>query len=143
MKLVAHFYLLNEHFSQEHADAQHNGEESENNYKIEWEDELALNSNVSNVEMVEKGSYSIAGSFPDGKDFSFEINNMRVFKFYSTDGTVTEFACSEEALDSFDLKEEKDEFTLKIFMKGEEPTINPIPGIYIINQDFPEELIGN
>jgi hypothetical protein len=143
MKLIAHFYLLNEHFSQEHADAQHNGEESENNYKIEWEDELALNSDVLNVEMVEKGSYSILGSFPDGKDFSFQIENMRVFKIHSTDGTVTEFACSEEALDSFDLIENKDEFKLKIFMKGEEPTINPIPGIYIVNQDFPSELIGN
>ena len=59
MKLVAHFYLLNEHFSQEHADAQHNGEESENNYKIEWEDELALNSNVSNVMIINKDNIFI------------------------------------------------------------------------------------
>ena len=36
MQLNVHFYMLNEHFSQDHADAQHNGEESENNLKYEW-----------------------------------------------------------------------------------------------------------
>lgn len=36
MKLKAHFYLLNIDFSPEYAEANHNGEESENNIKYEW-----------------------------------------------------------------------------------------------------------
>lgn len=142
MKLIAHFYCLNEHFSQEHADAQHNGEESENNFKIEWEDELAISSEVSLVETIRKGTYSIAGQFPNGDDFSFEIEDMLVFKIISKDGSITEFACSELAVDSFELLESKEEYSLKVYLKGEEPCINPIPGIYIVNQDFPEQLIG-
>ena len=142
MKLIAHFYCLNEHFSQEHADAQHNGEESENNYKIEWEDELAIKSDVSLVETIRRGIYKIGGQFPNGEDFSFDIQNMLLFKIISKDGSLTEFACSEEAVESFELVENKEEYILSVYLKGEEPCINPIPGIYIVNQDFPEQLIG-
>ncbi|MBI1835729.1 MAG: hypothetical protein HYR91_00535 [Flavobacteriia bacterium] len=142
MKLTAHFYLLNDHFSQEHADAQHNGEESENNYKIEWEDELGVKSEVSLVDIIRKGIYIIEGEYAEGGEFKFEIEDMLVFKVISKDGLLTEFACSEQAVDSFDLEETKTEYILKVYLKGDEPCINPIPGIYIVNQDFPEKLIG-
>ena len=49
MNCKIHVYLLNEHFSQEHADAHYNGEESENNLKYEWEDEFAITSTVESI----------------------------------------------------------------------------------------------
>lgn len=142
MKLIAHFYCLNEHFSQEHADAQHKGEESENNYKIEWEDELALSTDVVHVDTVRKGEYALAGELPDGENFSYSIQDMLLFNIASSDNSITQFACSEAAVEDFSIEDQKEQIILSVYLKGEEPCINPIPGIYIVNGDFPEPLIG-
>ena len=59
MKCRIHFYLMNEHFSVEHAEAHYNGEESEMNPKHEWEDELALTNEVDEVIEHENAIYPI------------------------------------------------------------------------------------
>ncbi len=60
MNCRIHLYLLNEHFSVEHANANHDGEESEMNRKFEWEDELNVK-NVLGVQELEKQYLCIAG----------------------------------------------------------------------------------
>ena len=42
MKINAHFYLLNDDFSPEYAEANHGGKESDNNPLYEWEDEFSV-----------------------------------------------------------------------------------------------------
>jgi hypothetical protein len=140
MQVTAHFYLLNEHFSQEHADAQHGGKESENNLKIEWEDELALKNDISSIEVHRKTSFSIAGNYDTGETFSYPILNVIRFDLEGTDGTLTQFACSEDVVDSFEIREDESGKSIHVFMKEEEPFTNPIPGVYIALQDFPKEL---
>lgn len=141
MKFKAHFYLLNEHFSQEHADAHHEGKESENNPKTEWEDELALKNEILHYEILRNSSYFIRGTYGNNETFSYEVKSMFLIKIVNTDKTITEMACSEVAVDSYELIEGED-IVVKVFMKGEEPTVNPIPGIYIANLDFPTELVN-
>ena len=141
MKCNIHFYLLNEHFSEEHAEANHGGEESEMNRKYEWEDELLIN-DVHDVVMREKATYALQGSFPEGESFSYDVFNMRLFDVV-TDSAPVEIGCSESIIDSYELDESEEGYDLKIFIKDFEPMSNPVPGIFIAAQEFPKELIEN
>ena len=49
MILSAHFYMLNDDFSPEYAEANFEGKESENNPAYEWEDELELSEGLENI----------------------------------------------------------------------------------------------
>lgn len=133
-----HFFLLNDDFSIEHAEANHDGKESENNRKHEWEDELAITTQVTGMEMHEGTGFPLQGQFPDGKDFQFDITNMRLFELDGEQKTIV--GCSESLFDSYEWVEEEN-FVLKVYLKDYEPLTNPIPGIYIAAQEFPKELI--
>jgi hypothetical protein len=133
--------MLNEHFSQEHADSQHNGEESENNLRFEWEDELSVNTEVKEVITLRKGVYTIKGQLSDSQTFAYDIPEMIVFDIVLIDGTITQMACSESIVESFELIDELEDKRLNVYLKEEEPHTNPIPGIYVALQEFPKELV--
>ena len=138
MNCKVHFYLLNDDFSVEHAKANHDGNESENNRFHEWEDELNITTKVTGVEMHEDVSFPLQGQFPDGKDFNFDITKMRLFELSGEQKTI--LGCSESLFDSYEwIKGEN--FTLKVYLRDYEPLTNPIPGIYITAQEFPKELM--
>jgi len=139
MNCKVHFYLLNDDFSIEHAEANHGGKESENNRLYEWEDELEITTDVLDMEMHEGVSFPLQGQFPDGKDFNFEITKMRLFELEGEQKTIV--GCSESLLDSFEWEKGDENYTLKVYLKDYEPLTNPIPGIYIAVQEFPKELI--
>lgn len=141
MRLNIHFYMLNEHFSQEHADAQHNGEESENNLRYEWEDELSFTTEVKNIITHRKSIYTICGQLPSGENFAYEIPEMLLFNIEDMNGQVTQMACSESIVDSFELiNGDGANKRLNVYLKESEPHTNPIPGIYVALQEFPKEL---
>ena len=134
--------MLNEHFSQDHADAQHNGEESENNLKYEWEDELAISHPVKALNPIRKGVYTIQGSLGEEEQFAYDIPDTLLFNIEGEDGSVIQMACSESIIDSFEIVDFEDIKRLNVYLKEEEPHSNPIPGIYIALQEFPKELAG-
>lgn len=140
MKLNAHFFLLNIDFSQEHADANHNGEESENNLRYEWEDHLSLSNTISKVNTIE-GAFPLQGELPDGTPFKEEVDKMLLFECEGEDASKTYFACSKQLIESYAIEEVEDVITLKVFFKDYEPLSNPVPGVYIAAQDFPKKLI--
>lgn len=135
MKLNAHFYLLNDDFSPEYAEANFNGQESENNPLYEWEDELDVN-DVKNIEIIRKGEYPLRGEFESGP-FEFNLPNMFLVVLELENGQQGAFAVSESILDSY--KHEGNR--LDVFLKDYEPMSNPIPGVYIAAKEFPKELI--
>lgn len=141
MKCRIHFYLLNEHFSIEHAEAHHDGEESEMNPKYEWEDELALTNEVNGIIEHEYAIYPIKGNLPNGEPFHFDIPKMRIFEITSNDNPSTFVGCSESILSSAEIMKSENEFVVKVVLKELEPMSNPIAGIYIAAQEFPKELI--
>ena len=138
MSCTIHFYLLNDDFSVEHAEAVHGGEESENNRKYEWEDELKVTTEVSGIAEHENASFPLQGELPDGKVFEHEVMNMRMFEIQGD--TPVWVGCSESLLDSSEIIV-GDDITLRVYLKDYEPMANPIPGIYIASQEFPKELI--
>ena len=137
----AHFYLLNDHFSVEHANENFNGEESELNRRHQWEDELEIKTEVSDVHVEENGTYVIQGTLPDGGAFSHDVLKMRLFNIANGDQVVAQLACSESIISSFEIEKNEDSFIVNIFIKDDEPLANPIPGVYIAAQEFPKELI--
>lgn len=141
MKCSIHVYLLNEHFSPEHAEAHYKGEESENNQKYEWEDEFAIISNVQEVLEHENAVFPLTGELPDGTAFHHEVENMFLFEIRSSDAPTTYVGASMSILDSHAVIHDKEEFTLNLFIKDYEPLANPIPGIYIASKEFPKALI--
>lgn len=141
MECKIHVYLLNEHFSQEHADANFEGKPSENNRKYEWEDELKITTNVIEVKEHEKASFPLAGELPTGKQFNYEVKNMRLFEVISEGQPSNFIGCSESILEDATVEKTDDLITISIYIKDFEPLSNPIPGIYIAAQEFPKELI--
>ncbi|MBU2018849.1 MAG: hypothetical protein KJ941_04305 [Bacteroidetes bacterium] len=130
-----HVYMLNEHFSQEHADANHNGQESENNKLLDWEDEMVLRGEVKFQHEEAKSTYVIRGE-KNNRSFEIPLPMMRIFSFEENNVLSAQIACSESLYHSHEMTDSKLELTLK-----GEPYANPIPGIYIASNEFPKELI--
>ena len=141
MKCIIHTYLLNEHFSPEYAEAHHGGKESENNLRYEWEDELAVNSEVMEVLEHRNASFPLQGELPDGKSFRHDVPGMRLVEIISSDAPSAFVGASESIVDSLSITRKEAAFVVELFLKDYEPMANPIPGIYIASKEFPKELI--
>jgi hypothetical protein len=141
MKCTIHVYLLNEHFSPEHAEAHHDGNESENNQRYEWEDEFAVTSIVTAVELHENAAFPLQGELPDGKPFKEEVSAMTLFEIKSSDAPSTFIGASMSIIENHELLKNEEGFTIKLYLKDYEPMANPVPGIYIAAQEFPKALV--
>lgn len=135
-----HFYLLNDHFSQEYADEHNNGEPSEMNRMYLWEDEFAIKTEVTSIDVRENDTYPLMGENEQGA-YSYDIESMRLFYLMQGDTPIAVVGCSEQLLGNFEESSDGNEIVLKVNLKGEEPLANPVTGIYIASAHFPEALI--
>lgn len=140
MRVKAHFFLVNEDFSPEFADANYDGEESENNLRYYWEDALEIKGECSDIEELKQSEYVLQGMIGEGEHFSFSIPNMRQLLVKGEDGSVTPLAFSENIFHEFTVDEEEGVHIIRVYFKDYEVFSNPIPGVYITAADFPEEL---
>lgn len=138
---VFQVFMLNEHFSQEYADNQHGGAESPDNRKYDWEDEIAITSNVTNLEIHENAVYPLAGILPDGKEFSYNVNDMFLVEVFSVNAPTVFIGVSQSIFDHMETELNGDHCRVRIYIKDYEPFSNPVPGIYIASKEFPTELI--
>lgn len=141
MKCKIHTYLLNELYSQEHADEYNEGKQSEDNLKYEWEDELEISNSVINATELQNSTYNLAGTLGDGTTFSYPIENMRLVEILSEDSPKLFIGASESILHDLQITKNDSTITIELFIKDYEPLSNPIPGIYIGSKSFPKELI--
>lgn len=141
MNCKIHIYLLNDLFSQELADSEHEGNQSIDNIKYEWEDELSISSDVTSVTELSDVDYPLAGMNEDNEAFQFDIPNMRLFEISSSDAPNVYVGASESIVSSAKFEKTDETFTIEIFLKDYEPMSNPTPGIFIAAKSFPKELI--
>lgn len=141
MKCTIHTYLLNDLYSQELADSQNNGEQTPDNKKYDWEDEMNVSSRVNDVEELKDISYFLAGSLGDGSNFSIEVPKMRLLKITSSDVQDLYVGASESIVSEVRINRNENYWKIEIFIKDLEPMANPIPGIYIASKEFPKELV--
>jgi hypothetical protein len=137
MAYNVHVFLRSSDFSQEFADENHNGEETPENIRHEWEDEFRINGTFSNVEVLRDQVYELKGDLGDDRPFSYQIPGVTMVVFHGDEGdTILVF--SEKALDEYLLDTEREEF--EAYLNDDEVVENPLPGVYIVLSDFPKEL---
>lgn len=131
----------NDLFSQEEADLNNNGEESKENHRYHWEDELHVK-DVDSFEVEENSVYLIKGFGANDAPFEYPISNMRMVKIVSKVGSEVQLAFSEEILINLEIIKIEDVVEINAYLKDNEAFGNPIPGIYIANHSFPNSLLG-
>ncbi|MEN9699807.1 MAG: hypothetical protein RLZZ301_1005 [Bacteroidota bacterium] len=141
MNCKIHIYLLNSLFSQELADSKHEGNESADNLRYEWEDELEITSEVSEICEVLNGTYTLAGIDENEANFSFEIPNMHLVEIRSEAHEPIFVGASSSIVDSCVCTQQESGYRIEIFLKDYEPMANPVPGIFIASKAFPKALI--
>ena len=142
MNLHIHFILVNSDFNQSIADDFHNGEESEDNIKHLWEDELVVNEPVKDFKIKHNEPFFLKGLYPNDAPFSFEIPDVTIVDCNTKSGTPTQFTVSKKLIKKTEktVDEQAGETHFYFYLRDEVPFKNPMSGVYIINQDFPIEL---
>jgi hypothetical protein len=142
MDLYLNFILVNSDFNQGIANDLHEGQESEDNIKYLWEDEFKVSEPVKEYKIRNNAIYTLAGYFPDGKEFNFEIWDMTIVDCITDDGKKMQFAVSKKLLKKTEkiVDSKKDEAHLYFYLRDALPLENPMNGVYILKTDFPKEL---
>ncbi|MBM3418665.1 MAG: hypothetical protein FJY17_07080 [Bacteroidetes bacterium] len=141
MKCTIHVYLLNELFSQKIANENFNGNESADNKKYIWEDELVISGTVLSIQERQNAVYDLRGILPNGNQFLEEVQAMRLITITSENTPDCAVGVSESILDRLEIDTKNYDSIIRFYIKDNEPLANPIPGIYIASKEFPKSLI--
>ncbi len=139
MSYIIKVYLKNASFSEEYALEKHEGNDSPENIRYEWEDDFKLGGDIENVEVTRDKTYPLSGEKGENESFTFDIENCMIFLFQSNEG-ITPIVFSEKCVDEYELDNEKKRLT--VYLNDIEVVENPIPGIYIVLSQFPTTLRG-
>ncbi len=140
MKVTISFKEVNSEFDVEYAERSHDGQESEDNIKYNWEDELEVAGDVTDFMIRNNTTYTLAGEM-DGDSFSYDIDGMTICDCTTADGTVSRFAVSRKLIKETKKATQKNgNVHFFFFLKDKHPHVNPMPGIYISKKDFPSAL---
>ena len=142
MVLHLHFILLNSEFNQGLAADLYGGEESEDNIKHFWEDEMQVSEPVKDFKIKNNAIYKLAGYYPDDTAFSYDIWDMTIIECTTESGKQMQFAVSKKLLKKTDkvVEEKTGDTHLYFYLRDMLPMENPMDGVYILKSDFPKEL---
>lgn len=142
MKLSLHFILVNSEFNKGLADDLYNGDESEDNIKYLWEDELEVSEPVKSYKIRNKDIYQLKGWYADNSEFCFDIWDTTVVDCTTENDQLMQFAVSKSMIKKTEKKQEKNGDThLYFYLRDTIKHISPMNGVYIDKKDFPKELL--
>lgn len=141
MKLILRVKCVNHNFSQEYADRNHNGKESEDNIHYLWEDEMEVKKKVVMLKIKNNVPYILEGEI-DGKKFSHEIPGCTIIECTHDDSSVTLFPFSKRILRDTEKRQSKDGLHVwfTVYLKGKMKIVNPFEGAYFAKEDFPFDI---
>lgn len=141
MNLHLHFILINSEFNQGFADDLYAGQESEDNIKYLWEDELKVSGSIKEFKIRNNVIYNLKG-FTGETPFDYEIPEMTICDCTTTDDTTMQFAVSKKLLKNTEKRVDnvKGETHFYFYLKDSLPLENPMNGVYILKTDFPKAL---
>jgi len=142
MKVTINVKLVNSKFNQAYADKDNEGDETEDNIKYLWEDEFEVQGNVKNFKVVNNTTYLLKGLYPDDEEFCFEIPDMTVLECTMDHGSVTLLPFSKKAIGKTEKIDGKNELLFNVQLKSVREVVNPMTGVYILREDYPEELLA-
>ncbi|MCE9538673.1 MAG: hypothetical protein K8R85_05585 [Bacteroidetes bacterium] len=104
--------------------------------------ELKVSEPITEFKIRNNAIYTLAGYFPDDKEFSFEIWDMTIVDCITESGQNMQFAVSKKLLKKTEkvVDEKNDETHLYFYLRDALPMETPMDGVYIIKEDFPKEL---
>lgn len=139
MAYTVQVFLKNGSFSEEYANEKHDGADSPENIRFEWEDEFRIKGVFSDVVVKRDDVFQIEGEIGEGQVFSFTLPNMLLMELQAPTGSVT-MGFSEKAIDGYEI--DKDKQHIIVYLNDNEVIENPMPGLYVVLSDFPKELQG-
>lgn len=142
MKLTLHFIQINSDFSQGYADDVHQGEESEDNIRNLWEDEMDVQGSVRDFKIIHNRPFELAG-FRGDEEFHHEIPDVSMVECFTDDGTRMQFAVSKKLIRKTELRKDPEHTHIYFYLKDTLAIENPMSGVYIARTDFPKELRSN
>lgn len=137
MSYQVQVFLKNNSFSEEYANEKHEGKDSPENIRFEWEDEFRLTDETDVVEILRETPYFLTVEMEGSGVFSYEIKDVIQFVFHGKED-VTTLVFSEKCVDEYVFDHDKKKLT--VFLNDDEVVENPVIGIYIVLSDFPEDL---
>lgn len=142
MKVTGIFRRRNPEFSQEIADQYHEGNESDANFRHLWEDEIEVSDDVTDFKIRNHAVFVLQGALGEEETFRYEIPEMTICDCQTAEGELVQFAVSTKLIHKTEKKENKETGEVRFIfqLKGKKPCYNPIPGVFIRQQDFPAEL---
>lgn len=141
MKVTLNVKLVNSQYSQAYADKDNEGEETEDNIKYLWEDEFDVHGNVKDFKVVNNTTYLLKGLYPNDDEFCFEIPDMMIVECTMDDGSINQMPFSKKAVSKTEKVETPDGLMLYVHLKSVRQVVNPMTGVYILKDDYPEELL--
>ncbi len=137
MEYAIHFIYRNPEFDQSHADEYHDGQESEDNIRDLWEDELEVQGEVIDFKIKHKQPFILQAQ-QDEEIVDIPIENMTLFEFSLESGETTTLASSNKLVKDIDIKDLRtDAKVVYVILKGKEEPISPFPGLYVKPSDWP------
>jgi hypothetical protein len=142
MDLHLHFILVNSEFNQGLAEDLYEGQESEDNIKHLWEDELKVSEPIQDFKIKNNSTYTLAGYYPNDEAFSFEIADVTLVNCTTVTGAAMQFAVSKKLIKKTEkiVDEKANETHLYFYLRDAFPMENPMNGVYLLKSDFPKEL---
>jgi hypothetical protein len=141
MKVTINVKLVNSKFNQAYADKDNEGDETEDNIKYLWEDEFEVQGNVTNFKVINNTTYLLKGLYPNDDEFCFEIPDMTVLECEMENGSQTLIPFSKKSISKTDKKETKAGIHFFVYLKSIKDIVNPMQGVYILKDDYPQELL--
>lgn len=142
MKVNINVKLVNSKFNQAYADKDNEGEETEDNIKYLWEDEFEVQGNVTNFKVINNTTYLLRGLYDNDEEFCFEIPDMTVLECTMDNGKTTLIPFSKKAVSKTTKVDTKNGFYFNVHLKSIKEIVNPMEGVYILKDDYPQELLG-
>ncbi len=139
MSFFVSVFLKSSSFSEAYANDKHDGKDSPENIRYEWEDEFKVVGDVVLKEVLRNQEFVLAGEMGEDETFSFTISDMMQFQFEG-DGEISSLVFSERSVDEYVVDLEKNKLT--VYLNDIEDVENPVSGVYIAAADFPKALKG-
>ena len=141
MKVTINVKLVNSKFDQAYADAEYDGKESDDNIKYLWEDEFIVKGDVASLKVKNNAVYQLKGLMPDDTEFCYDIPDTTLVECAMADGSLMQFPFSKKLVSKTDKKQDASGIMFSVFLKSSKPLVNPMDGVYILEDDFPRELM--
>jgi len=139
MRYSIHFIYRNPNFSSEYAERYNRGDESEDNMRELWEDELELNTDITGFEQEAESTYTLRFE-RSGQKHEVPLKGMTVLRFTSASGEQTELAASTSLVAEVVERTLDDVRLVFVYLENPEEPFSPFPGLYIESEAVPAEL---